>query len=118
MTDLFVTLNVFTVTTAVTAGVAIGYLIIRDLVKVILMTLLKNGRVDDILRLMPLFIVVIGVPLVAVFYFSALLTDVATQSENNLLRAAGRGICNGIFVSACAIGAWLSTRKIGKHEGH
>lgn len=111
MNELFVTMNVYTVATALVGGLILG-LVLKDLAKTMLEAFLSNGHINLLLRIAPLFIVVFGTAIDTAFFSSAILTDFMAQTGNNLFRAAGRGLCNLFFVWAVAFGFWLRVRKL------
>ena len=102
--DFFVTFNLLTITAAVVSGYLMGRFVIRDTVVGVLSRFLENGRIDAIAELVPLLLVLIGIPIVVTFYTSQILTDILSQSANVIERAAGRGVTNLIFVVFLAIG--------------
>lgn len=118
MNELFVTLNLYTISVSIITGFLIGILVVRDLAAAMLMAFLHDARINAILRLLPLFIFVFGTFIAFAFYAISIMTDLGTNSPNSVWRAAGRGVCNVIFIWALALGALFTIRRLPHNGEH
>ena len=108
--ELLVTFNVVNVTTSVVGGFLFGLVIVRNTVAMVLEKFLPEYRVEPILGMVPLLIMLLGIPVVVAFYASQILVDFIASSPNIWERAAGRGMDNATFVLFVGVGSWLAGR--------
>jgi hypothetical protein len=107
MNEVLVTLNLGTVTTALVGGLLLGFFAINETVETALQRWLVEVRIHELLRLVPLLLVIVGTPIVVTFWVSAILTDLFINAGNDPYRAGGRGMGHLLFLWSTAVGAWL-----------